>query len=134
MKRINGTLASGNPTTLEEIGFSAPKTKQRIPIDVAKRIVDVTTSTMIKETDKHIITDFTDPVGVVNNYAQKKARSILVGRLRGLEAGVKMTSEKVDAKVAGQGGNALVSSDPDLLLLKSLKEDRDQIAALLKAK
>jgi hypothetical protein len=134
MKRLNGTLASGNPTTLEEIGFSAPKTKQRIPIDVAKRIVDVATTTMIKETEKHVITDFTNPVGVVNGYAQKKARSILVGRLRGLEAGVKMTSQKVDAKVEGQGKLPLVSNDPDLLLLKSLKEDRDQVAALLNAK
>jgi len=133
MRRINGTLASGNPTTLEEIGFTAPKTKQRIPIDVAKRIVEVTTNTMIKETDKHVITDFSDPVGVVNNYGKVKARSILVGRLRGIEAGLKLQGEKVDEKKKGAGDTPLLKDDDDVKLLQSLKQDRDQIAALLKA-
>jgi len=134
MKRINGTLAAGNPTTLEEIGFSSPKTKQRIPIDVAKRIVDTTTSTMIKETDKHVITDFSNPVAVVNNYGSKKARSILVSRLRGLEAGIKLQDEKVAAKKDGAGGTPLLKDDDDVKLLQSLREDRDQLAELLKGK
>jgi hypothetical protein len=125
--RLVGTLASGNPTTLEEIGFTEPKTKQRIPIEVAKAIVDTTTRVMTSEQRNHIITDTSDPLKAINKYKQAKSTSILKARYEGIRAGIKRQREVVQAKKKGQGDNPLPDTDDDVVLLRSLEKDRQEL-------
>ncbi len=125
--RLVGTLASGNPTTLEEIGFTQPKTKQRIPIEVAKAIVDTTTRVMTSEQRKHLITDTSDPLKAINKYKEAKSTSILKARYEGIRAGIKRQREVVQAKKKGQGNNPLLDTDDDVVLLRSLEQDRQDL-------
>jgi hypothetical protein len=126
-KRLVGTLASGNPTTLEEIGFTQAKTKQRIPIEVAKAIVDKATQVMTSEQRTHMITDTSDPIKAINGYKQAKSTSILKARYEGIRAGIRKQREVVQAKKKGQGGNPLLDTDDDVVLLRSLEQDRQDL-------
>ena len=124
-------MASGNPTTLEEIGFTTPKTKQRIPIEVAKAIVDTATRVMTAEQRDHIITDTSNPLKAIAGYKQAKSTSILKARYEGIRAGIKRQREVVVAKKAGQGGNPLPDTDDDVVLLRSLEQDRKELDKLV---
>jgi hypothetical protein len=129
--RLVGTLASGNPTTLEEIGFTQAKTKQRIPIDVAKAIVDKATQVMTSEQRTHLITDTSDPIKAINGYKQMKSASILKARYEGMRAGVRLQRQKVQDKKAGAGDNGLLAKDDDVILLKALEQEREDMDKLI---
>jgi hypothetical protein len=129
--RLVGTLASGNPTTLEEIGFTTPKTKQRIPIEVAKAIVDTATRVMTAEQRNHIITDTSNPLKAIARYKQAKSTSILKARYEGIRAGIKKQRDVVTAKKEGQGTNPLPDTDDDVVLLRSLEQDRQELDKLV---
>jgi hypothetical protein len=133
-ERLTGTLVSGQPTTLEEIGFSQAKTKQRIPIDVAKAIVDSAQSTMIAEMPKHEITNFQNPAAAVNGYKRAKSKSILVSRYEGLRAGVIKQRQKVQEKTTAGNGAPLETTDEDVILLSSLESDMESARLLARGK
>lgn len=129
--RMVNTLAAGNPTTLEEIGFSQAKTKQRIPVDVAKAIVDTATRVMTSEQRTHLILDTSNPIVAINEYKRMKSNSILKARYEGLRAGERLQREKVKSKRGGTGTNPLMKDDEDVLLLESLQKDRADLDKLI---